>query len=123
MIENKFKDILKCKNMRITQLSNLTGISRTTLTSLYYNRTEKLSLEVLDKLCEALNCGISDIFIHNKDLFEVLLYYKVINGTVYFEKNITLKLCKINVKDIIKQLALIEECNNSDIIICNIIKL
>ena len=62
MIKNKFAGLLGDRLIKITQIANETGISRTTLTSLYYRRSCGITLEVLDKLCSYLNCGVEDIF-------------------------------------------------------------
>lgn len=61
MIENKFSTILGKKLIKITDITKKTNISRTTLTNLYYKRTERISLNVLDKLCKTLNCNINDL--------------------------------------------------------------
>lgn len=61
MINNKFSKILGERLIKITSISNATGISRITLTNLYYKRTKQISLDVLDKLCKYLDCTICDI--------------------------------------------------------------
>lgn len=55
--------------MKISKISEDTGISRTTLTNLYYRRCTAISFEVLDKLCTYLNCGVEDIVEFKKDQF------------------------------------------------------
>lgn len=62
MISNKFSGLIGEKLIKITKISEETGISRTTLTSLYYRRSKAISFDVLDKLCKYLNCDINDIF-------------------------------------------------------------
>lgn len=61
MISNKFSTILGDRLLKISKVSEETGISRTTLTNLYYRRSTQISFEVLDKLCNYLNCSINDI--------------------------------------------------------------
>ena len=61
MIENKFSEYLGKRLIKIKDISNSTGISRTTLTSLYYKRSKRVSFETLDKLCGYLECTINDI--------------------------------------------------------------
>lgn len=61
MINNKFSMLLGKKLIKISEISRETGISRTTLTSLYYKKSTKISFDVLDKLCDYLECSISDI--------------------------------------------------------------
>lgn len=60
-IKSKFSTILGVKRLRISDVSRNTGISRTTLTALYYGRGESISYKVLGKLCKYLNCNVGDI--------------------------------------------------------------
>ena len=61
MISNNFSRILGERLLKISKIANETGISRTTLTNLYYRRSTAISFEVLDKLCSYLDCEVSDI--------------------------------------------------------------
>lgn len=67
MISNNFSTILGAKRLKITDVAKNTGISRTTLTNLYYDRNTAISLEKLDKLCEYLQCGVGDLFEYKKE--------------------------------------------------------
>jgi len=67
MINNKFSAILGIRLLKISKIAEDTGISRTTLTNLYYRRNHHISFEVLDKLCKYLDCGINDIIEYKKD--------------------------------------------------------
>lgn len=62
MIRNKFSVILGEKLLRISKVAQDTGISRTTLTNLYFRRAQGITFEVLDKLCKYLECEVSDLF-------------------------------------------------------------
>lgn len=62
MINNKFSAVLGGRLLKISKVAEDTGISRTTLTNLYYRRTEHISFDVLNKLCKYLGCGINDLF-------------------------------------------------------------
>lgn len=50
-------------------LARKTGIRPSTINDLYHELTERINLEHLDLICEALDCDISDILIRvtNKD--------------------------------------------------------
>lgn len=50
------------KRISITLLSKISKISRTTLTSLYFDRTGGIKFDTLDKICKSLNCDVVDIF-------------------------------------------------------------
>ena len=53
--------ILGDKRISISSLSKSTGISRSTLTKLYYGEGHAISYSVLEKLCDALSCNVEDI--------------------------------------------------------------
>lgn len=61
MINNNFSILLAKRLLKISKISEDTGISRTTLTNLYYRRSTQITFDVLDKLCKYLDCSISDI--------------------------------------------------------------
>lgn len=67
MIANKFSILLAERLIKISAVAKETGISRTTLTDLYYRRTKVVTLEVLDKLCRYLHCSVEDIFEFKED--------------------------------------------------------
>lgn len=67
MIRNKFSVVLGDKLLRISKVAQDTGISRTTLTSIYFRRAQGITFEVLDKLCTYLDCEISDLFEYQPD--------------------------------------------------------
>ena len=56
---NKLFKLLIDKRMKKTELRKMTGISPNTLTKLSNN--EFVSMEVLVKICRALNCDAGDI--------------------------------------------------------------
>ena len=62
MIDNKFSTILGSKLIKISQVARDTGISRTTLTNIYYKRSTYITFTVLNKLCSYLECGVDDLF-------------------------------------------------------------
>lgn len=62
MIDNNFSAILGKRRLKISAIAKETGISRTTLTNLYYGRSEKISFDVMDRLCKCLGCGVGDLF-------------------------------------------------------------
>ncbi len=62
VVNSKFATLLGKRKMKISEVHRLTGISRTTLTKLYYNEGSAISFETLAKICSKLNCQIEDIF-------------------------------------------------------------
>lgn len=67
MIKNNLSRLMGEKRINITQLSKISTISRTTLTSLYFNRTGGIKFDTLDKICKSLNCDVSDMFEFKED--------------------------------------------------------
>jgi putative transcriptional regulator len=52
MIRCHFARLLGERKLKISDVARDTGINRGTLTRLYYETSERIELEVLDKLCE-----------------------------------------------------------------------
>ncbi|MGY3750992.1 helix-turn-helix domain-containing protein [Vagococcus acidifermentans] len=62
MIKIKLREILDNKRITITQLHDLTGISRSTLTLLANNESKGIQFETLDSLCIALEVTPAELF-------------------------------------------------------------
>lgn len=54
-------DTLKLKNISQYKLAKDTGIATSTLSNLCNNKTSGVQFSVLQKICDSLNCDISDI--------------------------------------------------------------
>lgn len=52
-------------DLRMTQadLARMTGIRPSTINELYHEITERVSLEHLDLICEALNCNLDELIV------------------------------------------------------------
>lgn len=61
VVGNNLSTILGKRLLKISTVAKATGISRTTLTNLYYKRSSLISFDVLDKLCTYLKCSVSDL--------------------------------------------------------------
>lgn len=59
---NPLWKLLIDKGYKKTDLRALTGISTATLAKL--SKNENVSMDVLDKLCNALDCGLEDIVVY-----------------------------------------------------------
>lgn len=49
------------RRIKITELARQTSISRGTLTRLYHDEAERVDLDVLNRLCVALDCTVGDL--------------------------------------------------------------
>ena len=62
MILSRLKVLLAERNIKISRVSNDTGISRTTLTALAQNTPKGVQFDTIDVLCQYLGIQISDFF-------------------------------------------------------------
>ncbi len=61
-MHNKFSTLMGARREKITAVAKATGLSRTTLTNLYYDRTASVSMITIDKLCTYFGCNVGDLF-------------------------------------------------------------
>ena len=61
MISIKLSDIMGKRKLKISQIEKDTGISRPTLTALYYEKSKGITFETLNRLCEYFKIDVSDI--------------------------------------------------------------
>ncbi len=61
MIKSNLAIRLAERKTRITDLARDTGIDRSMLTKLYYDKTRRLDLDALSKLCAYFDCGVEGI--------------------------------------------------------------
>lgn len=61
MIKNKIPVQMAEKRMRIQQVADLTGLSRTTLSNIVNDKFTRIDLKTLEVLCKALDCNIQDL--------------------------------------------------------------
>lgn len=61
MIRINLSTILGKKRITQAELSRKTGIRPATINELYHELTERINLVYLDKICEALECDITDL--------------------------------------------------------------
>ena len=63
-VKSRLAVVLAERRMRMTDLVELTGISFNTIRRYYYgDDIKKLDLDIVNRICQALNCTISDLFI------------------------------------------------------------
>jgi putative transcriptional regulator len=61
MLKNNLSKLMGEKKVKITELHRLTGLSRNTLTKLYYEKTDYISFKTIEKLCWALDCNTQEL--------------------------------------------------------------
>lgn len=67
MIQNNLSAVLGQRRIKQSELAASAGISKTTVLTLYNNRAKAVSFDVLNKICKALNCQVSDILYYKDD--------------------------------------------------------
>lgn len=61
MLKNNLSKLMGEKKLKISELHKLTGLSRNTLTKLYYERTDYISFKTIEKLCCILECNTQEL--------------------------------------------------------------
>lgn len=62
-MKNNFSKLIGAKKIKISQVAKETGISRTTLTDLYYERTTRVDFKTLNVLCKYLEITPNDLLL------------------------------------------------------------
>jgi len=61
VIANKLSEMLGRKRMSVKALQRATGVSYGALHALYANKTKRVDLSILARICGALDCEVGDI--------------------------------------------------------------
>ena len=61
MIRNHLSKLLGERRWTQAELSRKTGIRPATINVLYHELSDRVNLEYLDRICEVLDCDISDL--------------------------------------------------------------
>lgn len=110
MIKCNLAVLLAERNIRISELSKRTGISRTTLTALNQNQSKGIQFDTFDTLCTYLKISPNDLFIQ-----ETLEYdFTVLEITE--QKSFRQITADINVQADIKY----KNANFDDLIVCRV---
>ncbi|MCH5296998.1 MAG: helix-turn-helix transcriptional regulator [Ruminococcus sp.] len=62
MLRINLSTILGSKRISQAELARKTGIRLATINEMYYELCERVNLEHIENICEALNCDILDLF-------------------------------------------------------------
>lgn len=58
----RFMEILKERNMRANELANLSGITPSTVYSMFDERRKEITINVIKKLCDGLDMTLGEFF-------------------------------------------------------------
>lgn len=70
-MKNNFSIILATKHKKITDVHNATGISKYTLTQLYYQRVKNPQTETVTKIADYLECSLDELLARTPYVVEV----------------------------------------------------
>lgn len=59
--------LLAERRMKVADLIRTTGISKSTMHKVYNEQTSRIDFETMDKICEALEIGVGDLFTYVPD--------------------------------------------------------
>lgn len=70
MIRIALSRVMGDKRMNIQKVADATGLSRTTISAMYKDNVTRIDLHTLDKLCECLDCDVSEIVEYRRNSAE-----------------------------------------------------
>lgn len=85
MIEIKINELLNKHNQTIYWLAKKLGMSHNNLTNIIKGKTTSIKFEILDKICETLDCNIQDIieYVPNKEKSKEI----IVSASAFEESN------------------------------------
>ena len=60
MIRCHLSTLMGQRKVNIAEVQRATGLNRTVITALYYERAQRLDLDALEKLCHYFGCSIGE---------------------------------------------------------------
>lgn len=74
-IRNKLAVLMAERRLKLTQVSRETGISRTSLVDVYYNRSKMIKLSTINSLCQYLKVTPAEFFAYDPHPTDEHWYY------------------------------------------------
>ncbi len=62
MIRCHLSTLMRRDELRIAEVSRLTGLNRSTVTSLYKETSTRIELPAIEQLCRLFNCQVGELF-------------------------------------------------------------
>ena len=60
-IKSKLSILMGTHRYKMQDVFEKTGLARTTIANLYYDRTQRIDYDTLDKLCKLFDCSVGDV--------------------------------------------------------------
>ncbi|MFZ7337840.1 helix-turn-helix domain-containing protein [Comamonas jiangduensis] len=67
MIRCHLSTLMGRDKLRVSDVSRLTGLNRSTVTSLYNETAARVDMAAVDALCNLFRCSVGDLFEHVHD--------------------------------------------------------
>lgn len=64
MVRCHLSTLMGRDKLRISDVSRLTGLNRSTVSSLYKETASRVDLSAVDALCKLFHCSVGDLFEH-----------------------------------------------------------
>nr|WP_312276040.1 helix-turn-helix transcriptional regulator [Moraxella sp. CTOTU46711] len=62
MIKSNLPVLLAERRLKVADLIRMTDISKSTMHKIYNDQTSRIDFDTIDKICEALDVNVGDIF-------------------------------------------------------------
>ena len=62
MIKCHLSRMMGEQKMKVADVARQTGLNRSTVTSLYFEKAERVDLAAVERLCRLFQCGVGDLF-------------------------------------------------------------
>jgi len=71
MIKCHLSRMMGERKLKVSDVARATGIHRNMITLLYFERAKRIDLDVVEKLCRFLGCGVGDLLeVQREENFE-----------------------------------------------------
>lgn len=61
-MKNNLRILMAKERINVSELSECTGISRSTISRIYNEKNKRIDLKVIEALCNYFNCSITELF-------------------------------------------------------------
>lgn len=113
MIKINLAVLMAEREIKISDLAKQTGISRTTLTALYYNQSKGIQWETLDTLCNYLRVKPNELIVQEQFSYELEILNN--NNELDIDMCFNIELhCKLTHENTTTQSVLRLECQDAD---------
>lgn len=67
MIRCHLSTLMGRAKLNIADIHRQTGLNRTTISAMYYETSQRIELQAIEKLCALFKCNVGDLFEYTPD--------------------------------------------------------